>query len=438
MVRKFRILLVEVVCLGILIGWFMWKYPELIDPIIPWVALLVAWHLTWEFLLDAEWLRTFAGKAKGKYPRMIWIGAFFVGGLISIGYLVGIKSGLNGLAEASARIRKEEDKSPAQPPSVTTTPRFGDSSNVFTVSFGGNQCAIRPGENAILLGGGNGSFRAIGFSDEPIILSAYIKDGKLVVDAILRGETRLIANVLQNTDINWDRNFDDSAFEVVDDKGVPMLQVVYMTPNTVSVYGVFQGKRTYFAFPGGITFNFNSKSFPSVDGYPLKPIFKYPSRKYQGQEIVATRTDSKKALPASGEAEESKEEHTKSQTSSDPAVTPSSLATFSNSALRAMATDIVARMRAQWKDYNDKDTEYDSQYTFYSRSGKNDEAKTANYQRNLLREAFARNSKPILEERDNLQTEIFRRIGEQPNGFYGGSLEANARYLENLAKRLGQ
>jgi len=44
--RKFRILAVEVVCLGLLLGWLMWKYPELVDHIIPWVALAVVWHLT--------------------------------------------------------------------------------------------------------------------------------------------------------------------------------------------------------------------------------------------------------------------------------------------------------------------------------------------------------------------------------------------------------
>lgn len=285
MVRKFRILLVEVICLGVLIGWFMWKYPELIDPIIPWAALLVMWHLTWEFCLDTAWLRNFASKMKGKHPQMIWIGAFFVGGLISIVYLTGIKSGLNDLAEASARIKSQGESLSTQPNHGPANGRFTDSPDVFLVSFGSNISEIRPGEHPTLLGGGEGSSRAVGFNDDPTLLSAYIKDGKLVVDAVLRGETRLIANTLQNTNINWDRNYNDSAFEVVDDTGVPMLQIVYMTPNTVSIYGVFQGKHVYFAYKGGVTVNSTPEPYFPVGEYPLKAIFKYPSRKYQGQEI---------------------------------------------------------------------------------------------------------------------------------------------------------
>ena len=58
--RKFRVLLFEVIGLGLLIAWLLWKYPELVDSIIPWVALAVCWHITWEFVLDTKPVRRVA------------------------------------------------------------------------------------------------------------------------------------------------------------------------------------------------------------------------------------------------------------------------------------------------------------------------------------------------------------------------------------------
>jgi hypothetical protein len=85
--RKLRILLAEVVGLGILLGWLMWKYPELIDPIIPWVALGIAWHVTWEFVLDTKLCRSGAVALGKRVNRMwIWILVFLIGGGISLLY----------------------------------------------------------------------------------------------------------------------------------------------------------------------------------------------------------------------------------------------------------------------------------------------------------------------------------------------------------------
>ena len=78
--RKLRILVFEVIGLGVLIGWLMWKYPELVDDIIPWVALLVAWHFTWEFVLDTKWARRSAGVIGKKVNHLIiWPLVFLVG-----------------------------------------------------------------------------------------------------------------------------------------------------------------------------------------------------------------------------------------------------------------------------------------------------------------------------------------------------------------------
>jgi hypothetical protein len=102
-VKKFRIVLAEVIGLGILIAWLMWKYPELIDDIIPWVALLIAWHFTWE-VLDTKLVRHAAVTLGKRVNRVaIWPIVFLIGGGISLIYWVGISKSLTRLAQLAAR-----------------------------------------------------------------------------------------------------------------------------------------------------------------------------------------------------------------------------------------------------------------------------------------------------------------------------------------------
>jgi hypothetical protein len=98
--RKLRIFVAEVVGVAILLGWLFWKYPDVFDSVVPWMALVVMWHVTWEFILDPlrEWLAPRVGKAR----PMVWIYAFVIGGLISVGYLYSIKLGIRKLAESHA------------------------------------------------------------------------------------------------------------------------------------------------------------------------------------------------------------------------------------------------------------------------------------------------------------------------------------------------
>ena len=82
----------------------MWKYPELVDDIIPWVALLVAWHFTWEFVLDTKWARRSAGVIGKKVNHLIiWPLVFLVGGGVSVLYWVGINKSLMRLSAIAAQ-----------------------------------------------------------------------------------------------------------------------------------------------------------------------------------------------------------------------------------------------------------------------------------------------------------------------------------------------
>ena len=94
----------RVVLLGVLLGWLMWKYPELVDDIIPWVALLIAWHLTWEYGLTTKPIRRMATVLGKKVkPLVAWPLAFVLGGLISLLYWRGINASLSKLAKAAER-----------------------------------------------------------------------------------------------------------------------------------------------------------------------------------------------------------------------------------------------------------------------------------------------------------------------------------------------
>lgn len=87
--RKLRVFVVELVLVGILVGWYVWKFPETLDPIIPWILWTIFAHLTWETILENERVKSYAGGIveRRKVSLMMWLIAFALGGLISVGYL---------------------------------------------------------------------------------------------------------------------------------------------------------------------------------------------------------------------------------------------------------------------------------------------------------------------------------------------------------------
>lgn len=52
--HKLRVFVFDVLGGGLVVGWLIWKYPETIDTIIPWILLLITWHLIWETVLQVE------------------------------------------------------------------------------------------------------------------------------------------------------------------------------------------------------------------------------------------------------------------------------------------------------------------------------------------------------------------------------------------------
>jgi hypothetical protein len=357
--RKFRILLVEVVLLGLLVAWLMWKFPEVIDYIIPLVALLVAWHLTWEFILSTKWIRSKIRAKKERYPRMIWIYAFLLGGMISMFYLKGIKSGITLLNYEHGVIVSKQAKpeppdapdnkseTPKQKPDADTGPVPNDTPTVKPIP------PAKPVENSgVKKSGQEPNFTTKDVAPEPTRLpspskyqgfhenppeTVYFSLGGggptqvVKTDALRSGRAVSVVNLdgfapirghldgdvlycdvtlwggpgvtpIQIHDnaftVNrpdWDRNFTEDAFEVVNKDGVPMLQVIRKTPDHWVVNGVFvNGNSVAVASEAGLSVSMDMPTMSPEQHQrvqqairnamsTLKPIFKYPSYQHKGE-----------------------------------------------------------------------------------------------------------------------------------------------------------
>jgi hypothetical protein len=125
---------------------------------------------------------------------------------------------------------------------------------------------------------------------------AYIENGRLLVNAQLyyasdKPPLELVHNELSNRPLLWDRNFNDSAIEIVDDRMRPRFQLIYHDPHTVLLRGIFQ-----FDYRAVVVEERNKRFFVvvggTIDSENLDPqmetgvLFQYPERLYHGQEVL--------------------------------------------------------------------------------------------------------------------------------------------------------
>ena len=111
--------------------------------------------------------------------------------------------------------------------------------------------------------------------------------GKLYVDISVYGgkdstPISIKDNVATVIPSDWDKNQDDYAYEVVNENGDPIFQLIYVSQFHIVVNGIFP-------FPGGLVWA--SKSGMEINPSPFKvfhldPIFKYPSSEYLGQRVI--------------------------------------------------------------------------------------------------------------------------------------------------------
>jgi hypothetical protein len=118
------------------------------------------------------------------------------------------------------------------------------------------------------------------------LISAYLENNILYVDTTLYAGSNLSPVEIKHNQFTvkppqWDRNFNNTALEIVDENLLPRLQFVYKNNRNVVITGIFM-------FPMGILVaEENRITINPTD--PLTPrfrrIFKYPSRRFQGQEL---------------------------------------------------------------------------------------------------------------------------------------------------------
>ena len=112
----------------------------------------------------------------------------------------------------------------------------------------------------------------------------YIEGDQLYADVTIYGGSglppiQIAHNKLINKPPNWDFNSNETALEIVNDKGVPIYQFYYKTTSHIVMNGIFP-------FPGGLILANESGAVlnPRLPAtFKLKPIFKYPSWKYPGE-----------------------------------------------------------------------------------------------------------------------------------------------------------
>lgn len=93
-------------------------------------------------------------------------------------------------------------------------------------------------------------------------LRVYLRDQKIKVDAHVYSGSEYL-EVKQNQMINkpplWDENFNDRSVEIVNEKQLPVFQMIFDPPNRVTIDGVFSPKDVQ---------------------RPMRAIFKYPTSEY--------------------------------------------------------------------------------------------------------------------------------------------------------------
>lgn len=89
-------------------------------------------------------------------------------------------------------------------------------------------------------------------------------------------------NEYANLPPKWDVNSTENILEVINDKGIPMLQIVNKSENEIQINGVFIHSGGVLIASRKSTQYFPVRGFEIVK-VPLEAIFKYPSFQHPGE-----------------------------------------------------------------------------------------------------------------------------------------------------------
>jgi hypothetical protein len=155
-------------------------------------------------------------------------------------------------------------------------PAFREKAGMVYFSFGGNTMGL-PAESLT-----KARFEPFNvFGQKPFKMHG--KDGVLYVDFRAtgpRGSIEVVDNEFTVSSPDWDKNSNDRAFEVVDQSGLPVFQMVRNGIDRITVKGIFP-------MPGGVLIGDDNgvRVGPKVQvsGATIKPVFKYPAWKHPGK-----------------------------------------------------------------------------------------------------------------------------------------------------------
>jgi F0F1-type ATP synthase assembly protein I len=247
---------------------------------IPWAAILLC--LLGEIALIIILLKHAAVLFKTKRRiGLVILGCIMVPALVFVGFNFGKPTTI------ATNARLAENNSPQISPSISLPlkiPTFIDASQ------------INPAENVTLQIGGiyveykwsdfqNGLTRTFNLAPG-VPFKVWAENGRIYVDtAIYSGSPEAAPIEIHGTSFvvkpsDWDRNYNDYAFEVVNATGDPVFQFIYESQFHIVMYGIFPlpGGGLVWADKSGILLN--PDPFRT---FHLQRLFKYPSSKYLGQ-----------------------------------------------------------------------------------------------------------------------------------------------------------
>lgn len=179
------------------------------------------------------------------------------------------------LAAAQKRISRISKPNDLLPP---TPPMFSEAQDEFHISGGTLTGSIKNGKSTCLVDVAG-----------RCLVKGYVENGRFFADAdiVVDGpnvDVQLTKNKLHKNIPAWDRCFNSTALEVVDENLLPMFQIIYTTPHDIVIYGFFKVDSAVYLFsPRGFISRTESTPVTASD-YPVQRIFSYPSRKTRCKE----------------------------------------------------------------------------------------------------------------------------------------------------------
>jgi len=179
--------------------------------------------------------------------------------------------------EALTKLGHAKPKEPAITPGVAIHPEMGfhESTAVFFFTLGENGISA----SATVAGLRMGQKPFVGF---PITVFAKDTDNKIHYRISIWNGMSPVEVTDDEFSLHepfWDRNFDKTTLEIVDEKQAPVLQVMWKTPTNLVINGIFRLQN------GSVVIADSNGWRPMKLGDKIKPLFKYPSRRFQGQYV---------------------------------------------------------------------------------------------------------------------------------------------------------